>query len=500
METARACAWAALAVWAGATACTSKDSLIDEGGSSGMGAQSGGGSAGKGGGAGMHAGAGPNAGSPATVGGSAGAGAPGKGGSSQGGSGGSGASSASGAGGVAAGGAAVGGGSGGDGGSSGAADGGSSGASGAGNGGGGGASGACSEVTVLADCEARTDCHSVFQDPGTCGCGSVGCCAKFSRCADGDQADCEGKSVQCEAPTPFCEEPAYVHSYSGACYEGCVKPKDCAGATPTCTPPDSDGCTCFSNGDCATGTNCYAADCASNTPGVCHAAPPTGCFGDMDCPSGQTCIGGHPAPCGTTVADRLGTCGVEACPDGDCVGVGATCTCLDVDTCVPATGPQGSAQCRNDDGTCYGCKCASPDTPIATPRGDRAIAELARGDLVYSIDGDQIRAVPILRVNRTPVVNHRVLRVTFENGRSIEMTAGHPLADGYPLSVLRPGSELLGGTVASVTSIPYRHDATYDILPDSTSGAYFASGVLIGSTLGHARLTSSTDASHALGR
>jgi hypothetical protein len=35
----------------------------------------------------------------------------------------------------------------------------------------------------------------------------------------------------------------------------------------------------------------------------------------------------------------------------------------------------------------------------------------------------------------------------------------------------------------SVTDIPYEHDATYDILPDSTSGAYFASGVLIGSTL-----------------
>jgi hypothetical protein len=31
--------------------------------------------------------------------------------------------------------------------------------------------------------------------------------------------------------------------------------------------------------------------------------------------------------------------------------------------------------------------------------------------------------------------------------------------------------------------VPYLHDATYDILPDSSSGAYFASGVLIGSTL-----------------
>ncbi|HWP07853.1 MAG TPA: Hint domain-containing protein, partial [Polyangiaceae bacterium] len=482
-----------------ATACTSKDSLIDDG-ASGMGTQSPGGTSGKGGGSGAQAGAGAKAGSSASGGSSAGAGAAGQGGSSQGGSGGSGASAGSdagsGSGGAAAGagGAAMGGGSGGDGGSSGAADGGSSGNPGAGTGGGGGASGPCSEVTVLADCEARTDCHSVYQDPGTCGCASVGCCAKFSRCVDGDKADCEGKGLSCEALTPLCDDPAFVVSYSGSCYEGCVKPKDCEGAA-SCTLPAQDGCSCFGNEDCPVGANCYGADCASNTPGVCHVPPPSGCFGDFDCPNGETCIGGRPAPCGSTQPDKLGTCGVEACPDGDCVGsAGTDCTCLSGDACVAATGPTGSGECRQADGTCLECKCASPDTPIATPTGERAISELALGDLVYSIDGDQIRAVPILRVNRTPVVNHQVLRVTFDGGRSIEMTAGHPLADGYPLSVLKPGSELLGGTVASVASIPYAHDATYDILPDSTSGAYFASGVLMGSTLNQAGRVSSTDA------
>lgn len=243
MEHIKACAWAALAVWAGAAACTSKDSLIDDGGGSGMGAQSAGGSSGNGGSAGAQAGAGAKAGSSASGGSSAGSSASGNGGSSQGGSGGSGAGagsssgSGSGSGGAAAGtgGAAVGGGSGGDGSggdgaSSGAADGGTGGGSGAGTGGGGGASGACSEVTVLADCEARTDCHSVYQDPGTCGCASVGCCAKFSRCADGVTADCEGKALTCDALTPFCEAPAFVVSYSGFCYEGCVQPKDCDGA------------------------------------------------------------------------------------------------------------------------------------------------------------------------------------------------------------------------------------------------------------------------------
>jgi len=233
MERAKACFGVALAVWVGATACTSKDSLIDDG-SAGMGAQSAGGSAGKGGSAGAHAGTGASAGTPPSNGGSSVGGGSGTGGSSRGGSGGSAAGAGAGAGGAAVGGGA--GGSGGDGASSGAADGGTSGSAVGGTSGASGASGssgACSDVTTLDECEARTDCHSVFHDPGTCGCGKVGCCAKFSACADGDQADCEGKSLSCGAMTPYCEKPAFVVSFRGACFEGCVQPKDCAATTPT---------------------------------------------------------------------------------------------------------------------------------------------------------------------------------------------------------------------------------------------------------------------------
>jgi hypothetical protein len=40
-----------------------------------------------------------------------------------------------------------------------------------------------------------------------------------------------------------------------------------------------------------------------------------------------------------------------------------------------------------------------------------------------------------------------------------------------------------GREVASIRVVPYGHDATYDILPDSDTGTYFAGGALIGSTL-----------------
>lgn len=87
--------------------------------------------------------------------------------------------------------------------------------------------GTCSAITSASECDARTDCHSVYQDPGTCGCAAVGCCAKFSRCVDGDRAHCETQAVACRMAQPYCEDPAFVISYSGNCYEGCVKPADC---------------------------------------------------------------------------------------------------------------------------------------------------------------------------------------------------------------------------------------------------------------------------------
>jgi hypothetical protein len=86
----------------------------------------------------------------------------------------------------------------------------------------------CATVTTLEACELRVDCHSVFADFETCGCLGVGCCAKFSDCADGDLADCKGDQVECDAKTPSCESPAFVVSFVGFCYEGCVAPKDCA--------------------------------------------------------------------------------------------------------------------------------------------------------------------------------------------------------------------------------------------------------------------------------
>jgi len=100
-----------------------------------------------------------------------------------------------------------------------------------------------------------------------------------------------------------------------------------------------------------------------------------------------------------------------------------------------------------------------------------------------SIDRGHLVAVPIRETHRTPVTNHRVIEIVLRDGATLQVSAAHPTADGRFFGQLRAGDWLGGGEVTSAAVVPYAHDATYDILPDSDTGTYFAGGALIGSTL-----------------
>ena len=130
--------------------------------------------------------------------------------------------------------------------------------------------------------------------------------------------------------------------------------------------------------------------------------------------------------------------------------------------------------------------CASPDTPIATPAGERPIASLEVGDLVLSVDHGVVEAVPVARTRRTPVAVHHVVLVTLGDGSVLRISPGHPTADGRLFGELRAGDTLGGEGVVSACLVPYDSDATYDILPASDTGTYFAAHVLVGSTLARA--------------
>lgn len=202
---------------------------------------------------------------------------------------------------------------------------------------------------------------------------------------------------------------------------------------------------------------------------------------------GNVCTGGDGAycdngKCGTAPCDAGMACLTGTCCGAQCCGAGELCCSIDGPVLVMTTCTKPT-----DLGTCpMGCRlcaCNSPDTPIATPGGTRAIASLREGDLVYSVEDGATVAVPLALVVRNPVSHHEVVRVTLDDGTQVEISARHPLVDGRTIGDLRAGSEVEGAHVRVVETVPYPHAFTYDILPASRTGAYYAGGVLVRSTL-----------------
>lgn len=133
--------------------------------------------------------------------------------------------------------------------------------------------------------------------------------------------------------------------------------------------------------------------------------------------------------------------------------------------------------------------CLALGTRIDTPSGPVPVQDLRPGMLVWSLDAAGRRVpVPVLSTARTPVrAGHLLAHVRLDDGRELWASPGHPMADGRRLGELRPGDILDGGRVLAAATVPYGHDATYDLLPASATGAYWANGILIGSTLAPGR-------------
>ena len=244
----------------------------------------------------------------------------------------------------------------------------------------------------------------------------------------------------------------------------------------TCGP--SCGFTCCN-------TECVNTNNDINNCGACGKV----CSGPAPFCNGGKC---ESPPClGVTCAGTATCCETSCCNEGELccnVNAGASRT-----ACFPAT----------DKGTCplgcAQCVCTAPDTPIATPRGDRAISDLKVGDLVYSVHHGQLVAVPVILCNRVPVTGtHHMVEVRLSNGRVLSISPSHPTADGRTFADLAKGDVVDGVVIDSVRRAPYAETYTYDILPDSDSGTYFAGAVQIGTTLAAPTpANQSVDSSHA---
>jgi hypothetical protein len=130
----------------------------------------------------------------------------------------------------------------------------------------------------------------------------------------------------------------------------------------------------------------------------------------------------------------------------------------------------------------YGCPICLPGSArVATPDGDVAIATLAPGARVLTLD-ETGRRVPatVLHVGWTLAgASHRVVRVELADGRVVTGSPGHPRAGGGTLGDLREGDEVDGDRVVRVTRIPLGGDRTWDILPSGPTGYYIIDGVVL---------------------
>jgi len=138
--------------------------------------------------------------------------------------------------------------------------------------------------------------------------------------------------------------------------------------------------------------------------------------------------------------------------------------------------------------------CLAENTLIDTPEGKIPVQDLQKGMAVWSVDkAGNKTAATIIKTSKTPVaIGHQMVHIILKDGRELFASLGHPIGDGRIFNDLFVGDMLDGSSVIIAEKVPYDKVYTYDILPDSETGFYWAghnsapgsaNGILIDSTL-----------------
>jgi hypothetical protein len=129
--------------------------------------------------------------------------------------------------------------------------------------------------------------------------------------------------------------------------------------------------------------------------------------------------------------------------------------------------------------------CLAASTLISTPNGDVRVTEIKTGMLVWTANAGGARiAEPVLETGSTQVpAGHLMVHLGLADGRELLASPGHRTADGRALGSLARGASVDGSVVTTWELVPYAGDRTYDLLPAGPTGAYWANGILLSSTL-----------------
>jgi hypothetical protein len=133
-----------------------------------------------------------------------------------------------------------------------------------------------------------------------------------------------------------------------------------------------------------------------------------------------------------------------------------------------------------------GCPiCLSANSEINTPNGDINVRDIKDGMTVWSTNSNgTIIESKVIKTNNVFVgETHKVIDLQLADGRELFVSPNHPTYDGRMITDLKVGERYDGSTVKSTDLVQYKYQFTYDILPDSQAGNYFANGILVGSTL-----------------
>jgi hypothetical protein len=133
-----------------------------------------------------------------------------------------------------------------------------------------------------------------------------------------------------------------------------------------------------------------------------------------------------------------------------------------------------------------GCPiCLSANSVIKTPNGEVNVKDIKDGMTVWSTDSNGIMIKStVIKINNVFVGDtHKVIDLQLADGRELFVSPNHPTYDGRIMADLKVGERYNGSTVKSIELVQYKYQFTYDILPDSQTGNYFANGILVKSTL-----------------